>query len=59
MITQEVTFTVKGFLPSFKEVIETEKGTHDEMVDKLNQVCLETFGNERAVVRDINLVVQK
>jgi hypothetical protein len=59
MVKQEVTFTVKGFIPPFKEVVETPTGTHDEVVDELNKLCSELFHDERSVVRDVLLVVQK
>jgi hypothetical protein len=59
MVTQEVTFTVKGFLPPFKEVVKTPTGTHEEVVDELNKLCAELFHDPRSVVRDVLLVVQK
>lgn len=59
MIKSEVTYTVKGYVPCFKDVVETKTGSVDEIRDELNKVCGETFHSKRAVVRDIILIKQK
>jgi hypothetical protein len=58
MVTQEVTFSIKGFLPLFKEVIKTSTGSDEEIREALNAVCRETFHSDRHIVRDIILVIQ-
>lgn len=59
MIRSEVTYTVKGYLPPFTDVVETKTADVEEIREELNKLCSETFHSERAVVRDIVLIVQK
>jgi CRISPR/Cas system type I-B associated protein Csh2 (Cas7 group RAMP superfamily) len=55
----EVTYTVKGFAASFKDEVVTKTGSTQEVCQELNKICKETFHSDRAVVRDVLLMVQK
>lgn len=57
MVKHAVTYTVKGFLAPFKDVVETEHGSDEEIRAALNAQCKEVFASERAVVRDLVLIV--
>jgi hypothetical protein len=55
----EVTYTVKGFAASFKDVVSTKTGSDAEIRRELNKLTKETFNNDRAVVRDVLVAIQK